>query len=87
MSASWGTTNDDAVRNTMDLSKYLDSVSFLDCQGGTTHQLTLLPDGKVQIEMATVTAVVDPVSRSVLRPPGFRVPDQIMDQAVTLART
>jgi len=70
----------------MDLSHYLDSVSLLNCQGTATHQLRLLPDGRVEVEMASVTALVDPASRTVIRPPGFRVPDQVMDQAATLAR-
>jgi len=71
----------------LDLSHYLDSVSLLDCQGAATHQLVLLPDGKVQIKMASVTVLVDPASRTVVQPPGFRLPDQLMDHAVTLART
>ena len=71
----------------MDLSQYLDSAALLSCTGEVTHTLTLLPDGNVEVEMGSVTALVNPERRVVLRPPGFRVPDQVMDHAATLART
>lgn len=71
----------------MDLSRYLDSASLLSCTGDVTHHLTLLPDGKVEITIGTVNALVDPTTRTVIRPRGYHVPDQVMDHAATLART
>ena len=71
----------------MDLSDYLDSTSLLSCTGAVTHRLTLLPNGNVEIEIGTVTALVDPTTRTVIRPRGYRVPDQLLDHAATLART
>ena len=70
----------------MDLSDYLDSATLLSCTGSVTHELVLLPNGHVQIDMGTVKAVVNPATRTVLRPRGVRVPDQVMDHAATLAR-
>ena len=70
----------------MDLSDYLDSTSLLSCTGQVTHELTLLPDGNVEIQIGSVTALVNPTTRTVLRPKGYRVPDQVMDHASTLAR-
>jgi len=69
------------------MSDYLASTSLLSCTGAITHELTLLPNGQVEIEIGTVTALVDPTTRTVIRPRGFRVPDQVMDHAATLART
>jgi len=71
----------------MDLSPYLDSTSLLSCTGQVTHQLTLLPDGNVEIEYGNVKSLVNPATRTVLRPRGYHVPEQIMDHAATLART
>lgn len=70
----------------MDLSKYLDTTELMSCTGTVTHRLTLLANGDVEVEIGAVTAVVDPRSRTVLRPRGFHVPEQIMDHASTLAR-
>ena len=71
----------------MDLSNYLEQTALLSCTGAVTHQLTLLPDGNVEIEIGNVTALVNPRTRAVLRPRGYRVPDQVLDHAATLART
>ena len=71
----------------MDLSDYLDSTTLLSCTGAASHRLTLLPNGQVEIDTGAVKALVDPSTRTVVRPRGFRLPDQIMDHAVTLART
>lgn len=71
----------------MDISDYLASTMLLSCTGTVTHELTLLPNGQVEIEMGSVTALVDPATRTVIRPRGFQVPDQVMDHAATLART
>lgn len=71
----------------MDISNYLDSTVLLSCTGTVTHELTLMPNGQVEIEIGSVTALVDPATRTVVRPRGFNVPDQIMDHAATLART
>ncbi|MFT4988061.1 MAG: hypothetical protein ACI9BK_000831 [Acidimicrobiales bacterium] len=71
----------------MDLSEYLDSTSLLSCTGSVTHRLTLLPNGNVEIEIGAVTALVDPTTRTVIRPRGFTIPDQVLDHAATLART
>jgi hypothetical protein len=70
----------------MDLSGFLASSQLVDCTGQVTHTLTLLPDGMVEVAMGSVTAIVNPTTRSVVRPIGFRVPDQIFDQAGILAR-
>lgn len=71
----------------MELSQYLNSAELLSCTGSVTHRLTLLPNGHVEVEMGAVTAVVDPSTRTVLRPRGYRVADQVLDHAATLART
>lgn len=70
----------------MDLSEYLASTQLMDCTGQVTHTLTLLPDGMVEVVMGSVTVIVDPLSKSVVRPVGVRVHDQIFDQANALAR-
>ncbi len=70
----------------VDLSKYLASTQMVDCTGQVTHTLTLLPDGMVEVVMGSVTAVVDPHSKSVVRPIGVRVPDMVFDQASVLVR-
>lgn len=70
----------------MDLSQYLVSTQLLDCTGRVTHTLTLLPDGMVQVQTPAVTAVIDPVAKVVVRPPGVRFPHQVLDQAAVLAR-
>jgi|GEM_PF-686644 len=72
---------------TMDLSHYLSSAELLSCNGSVTHRLTLLPDGNVEIEIGNVNALVNPTTRTVLRPRGYSVPEQVMDHAATLART
>jgi hypothetical protein len=71
----------------MDLSPYLDSAELLSCTGVVTHRLTLLVDGNVEVEIGTVTALVNPASRIVLRPRGYKIPDEVMSHAATLART
>lgn len=70
----------------MDLSEYLASTQLIDCTGRVTHTLTLLPDGMVEVVTGSVTAIVDPHSKSVVRPIGVRVPHQIFDHASVLAR-
>ncbi|MCY4195210.1 MAG: hypothetical protein OXF04_13115 [bacterium] len=70
----------------MDLSQYLASTQLMDCTGQVTHTLTLLPDGMVKVVKGSVTVIVDPQSRSVVRPVGARVQDQIFDEAGLLAR-
>lgn len=70
----------------MDLSKYLATTQLMDCNGRVTHTFTLLANGDVEVVTPSATVVVDPVSRSVLRPSGVRVPEQIFDQAWVLAR-
>lgn len=70
----------------MDLSSYLSSAQRLDCQGRVTHTLTLLPDGTVRVQTSTATAVVDPRRRVVLSPRGFRIADELFDDAAALAR-
>ena len=70
----------------MDLSGYLASTQLMDCTGHVTHTLTLMPDGMVEVAMGSVTVVVDPVRKLVVRPPGARVPDQVFDHAGILAR-
>ena len=70
----------------MDLSQYLASTQLMDCTGQVTHTLTLLPDGMVKVVKGSVTVIVDPQSRSVVRPVGARVQDQIFGEAGLLAR-
>jgi len=70
----------------MDLSQYLASTQLMDCTGQGTQTLTLLPDGMVKVVKGSVTVIVDPQSRSVVRPVGARVQDQIFDEAGLLAR-
>ncbi len=70
----------------MDFSRHLVSTQLLDCQGRVTHTLTLRPDGMVDVAMASVTAVVDPTRRVVLRPHGFRLPEPLLDSAALLVR-
>lgn len=68
------------------MSDDLSSCSLLDCQGRTTHRLVLRPDGLVSVSAAGVEAVVDPVRRAVVRPAGYRLPDTVVERAVTLSR-
>ena len=68
----------------MDMSDYLVTSELLDCAGRTTHRLTLQFDGTVEVEMGQVVAVVDPLTRAVLRPTGVRLPDQVLDEALVL---
>ncbi|MDE0178259.1 MAG: hypothetical protein OXI18_07165 [bacterium] len=70
----------------MDLSEYLASTQLIDCTGKVTHTLTLLPDGMVEVVTGAVTAIVDPHAKSVVRPAGVRIHDQIFDHASVLAR-
>ena len=70
----------------MDLSKHLASTQSMDCTGRVTHRLTLLPDGTVEVDMGAVTAVVNPATKTVIRPVGFTVPGHVLDQAGALAR-
>lgn len=70
----------------MDFKSHLTSTQMLDCTGQVTHTLTLLPDGMVEVAMPSVTVTVDPTTKTVLRPPGVRIADQVLDQAAILAR-
>ena len=70
----------------MDLSEYLASTQLMDCTGQVTHTLTLLPDGMVKVVTGSVTVIVDPHSKTVVRPARARVHDQILEQANVLAR-
>jgi len=70
----------------MDLSQHLHSAELLSCTGSVTHRLTLLPDGNVEVEAGSVKALVNPATRTILRPRGYHLPDQVMDHAATLAR-
>ncbi len=70
----------------MDIAGHLASTQMLDCTGQVTHTLTLLPDGMVEVETASVTAIVDPTSKIIMRPPGVVLPEQVLDQAAILAR-
>jgi hypothetical protein len=56
----------------MNLDDYLETTRLIDCNGRTTHTLTLLPDGAVRVRTASVEAVVDPRERSV-RPSTVRL--------------
>ena len=71
----------------MDLSNYLNSAELLSCTGSVTHRLMLLPDGNVEVEIGAVKALVNPSTRTVLRPRGYSLPEQVMDHATMLART
>jgi len=71
----------------MDLSDYLNSAELLSCTGAITHRLTLLPNGNVEVVVGNITALVNPATRLVLRPRGYRIPEQVMDHVATLART
>ena len=71
----------------MELSHYLNSAELLGCHGEVTHRLLLLPDGNVQVQIGSITAVIDPTRRKVMTPVGYQVPDQVLDYACTLART
>lgn len=65
---------------------HLATAHVLDCQGRTTHVLTLEIDGTVTIAYrhgGGHTARVDPRTRTVLTP-GMHVPDTLMDEAVSL---
>ncbi len=70
----------------MDIAGHLASTQMLDCTGQVTHTLTLLPDGMVEVETASVTAIVDPTSKIIMQPPGVVLPEQVLDQAAILAR-
>ena len=68
----------------MDLDAYLESVQLLDCNGHTTHTLTLLVDGRVRIRFGAREALVDPINRTNLTP-GVPLSDTLLDAASTLA--
>jgi len=70
----------------MEFADCLASTQMLDCTGQVTHTLTLLPDGMVEIVTPSITAVVDPETKMVLRPANARIADQVLDQAAVLAR-
>ena len=70
----------------MDMSKYLATTQLWDCQGNVTHTLTLLPDGNVEVKMGSIKAVLDPARRTVLRPSGYAVSDEVFQYASILAR-
>lgn len=69
----------------MDISDYLESMTLLTCTGTTSHRLTLLPSGHVEVDTGAVKAIVDPATKTVLRPRGCQLPDQVMDHAAALA--
>lgn len=71
----------------MDLSDYLDTTTLLSCTGAASHRLTLLPNGQVEVDTGAVKAIVDPATRTVVRPRGFHLADQVIDHAAALART
>lgn len=58
--------------------------SLINCNGAVTHDLTLLPDGRVQVVCGTVTSTVDPRT-GVIHPPGYRLPEDVLAAARTLA--
>ena len=74
----------------MNIDDYLQSTQLIDCNGRTTHTLTLLPDGNVRVRTATLEAVVEPRERSV-RPAALRLGageyghDQIVQIACDMA--
>ena len=76
----------------MSIDDYLSTVELVDCQGRTTHRLTLLIDGHVRVRAGAVEAVIDPTTRSV-EPPTRRLGrgeyghDQVVDAACTMAMT
>lgn len=49
----------------MNIDDYLETTQLIDCNGRTTHTLTLLPDGCVRVRTASLVAVVDPRERCV----------------------
>lgn len=62
----------------------LERVELLDCTGIARHTLTLLADGTVEIRYAAGhTALVDPVTRTVLTP-GMTVHRDLLDAAAGL---
>lgn len=56
----------------MKLDDYLETTRLIDCQGRTTHTLTLLLDGTVRVTTTSLVAVVDPRDQST-RPPAVRL--------------
>ncbi len=70
----------------MNLDDYLDTTRLIDCQGRTTHTLTLLPDGRVRIRVGAVEVFVEPRSRQ-LQPSTARLAagEYGHDQIVALA--
>lgn len=64
---------------------HLASAQLLDCEGRVTHELVLLPDGRVEVRTANVLATVDPTT-GVVHPRGCRLPDEVVRYARTLAR-
>jgi len=62
----------------------LHSTTIIDCQGRTTHTLTLLVDGTVRITWAAgTTAIVEPRTGTVLTP-GRVVPAELISAAKAL---
>ncbi len=73
----------------MNIVEYLSTVELIDCQGRTTHRLTLLLDGRVRVRTGAVEATVDPTTRTT-DPPTRRLGrgeyghDQVIDVACTM---
>lgn len=53
------------IPSLMNIDDYLESTQLIDCNGRTTHTLTLLLDGSVRVRTASLVAVVDPRERCV----------------------
>ena len=52
----------------MNVEDYLDSTRLVDCQGRTTHVLTLMLDGRIRVRVGIVEAVIEPATRHVAPP-------------------
>ncbi|MFM8528458.1 MAG: hypothetical protein ACKOD2_02060 [Ilumatobacteraceae bacterium] len=52
----------------MNVDDYLTTTRLMDCQGRTTHTLTLLIDGRVRVRVGAAEGVVDPRERRVHPP-------------------
>lgn len=74
----------------VNLDDYLTTTRLIDCQGRTTHTLTLLPDGRVRVRTGAIEGVVDPREKRV-HPPAIKLGageyghDQVLQIAYDMA--
>jgi hypothetical protein len=70
----------------MDLDKYLSKVTIVDCNGQAAYEMTLLLNGDVLVSGRQGNFQINPNTRET-SPNGKIVPQEILQQAVSFARS